>query len=556
MTTGNTTTSRRPARRAAALLAALLAAVAACGSGAGTGRARSQPSESAPATPGEALATREASGGGTVAEPSEGDDPGGAGMRIAGAPSQLVPSGIAAADDQLVVWGHEPDGRGAIALVDRDRLVEIDTTAPLPVCASAVSTGDGLVIVGNAPDDPATLDGFVVDPARSTLRSIPMPDALRGPCPGVTSTPGGFAAWVPAPGGDGPVVVATYDTRSADWTVLPTPPLPSDAYEVGGVWADDELILLAAAVESTTLLGASYDPASDAWVALPPAPVAPWESPQPIWSDPLVIVASSWPELLTGGEVDPFPEPLATGGAYDVATGAWRAADPAPPWTDGVAVSTGTEVLWWLPGAGHATVHDPHDDRWWRIRAPDSSGANPDPSAWVAVWDGTRIVATDGASVATFTPELDDVVALDPSGRPRPDGPLGEVEVGAGQRSGTLGEAEVGAGQRSGTLGLLGSACGVTGRNTIVVDVSPDRTFVLDFAIDREEPCGVTTSYEGSIAGSVDSATGELVGDGEALVDGRTATVRCACAVAADDRLVGELLVDESALFIVAFVDG
>lgn len=132
--------------------------------------------------------------------------------------------------------------------------------------------------------------------------------------------------------------------------------------------------------------GALYDPATDTWHDLPPAPIAGRSSPGGVWTGDEVIV---W-----GGLAD---EPRDDGAAYDPATGLWRTLPEAPidPRTPVAAVWTGTEMIVWsdtgapyrTPPGGDSAAYDPASDSWRSIaQAPITLNSAS------AVWTGEEMI--------------------------------------------------------------------------------------------------------------------------------------------------------------------
>lgn len=138
--------------------------------------------------------------------------------------------------------------------------------------------------------------------------------------------------------------------------------------------------------------GAAYDPATDTWRMLPPAPVDQDQGDQ-------LNYAGVW----TGSELVVWGGPDGTGAAYDPASDAWRtiAAGPLVSGTrDTTMVWTGSEAIVLGPsqtktdpvlGSGPGVAaYDPFTDRW-RVLA--SSGT--DGLDLAAVWCGGAVLVVD-----------------------------------------------------------------------------------------------------------------------------------------------------------------
>ncbi len=460
------------------------------------------------------------------------------------APETLLGPQLASFDDRLLVWGQTSSGHGAASVVDAETggWYAVEHAGEIPYCGTAVALDGDAVLIGNASIYSVKVVGLVVDISAGTAEPFDVPDLLDGQCPSAAATSTGLIAWTTDPDAEVPVTAVSFDLATREWDELPPPPLPTGIYETGAVIDGENLILIGSTDEQPFFVGASLSLTDQTWSRLPDAPIATWQGPQLIWTGREVLVASSWPQLITGGEVDPFPEPLAPGGIYDPAARTWSASSLAPAWTDGIAIWTGDQVIWWQPGREHATVYDPDSDRWWHIPGPTLDlPSDSHDTIWAGTWTQRYVVVTDGSSAYSWTPDTTDVIELDRSGRPRTDLPL---------------DPRSAAGTRTGRLGLLGQACGFRGRNTVTVTVTETNEFALDYVIDREEPCGSVIIHEGTITGSIDIDSRQLSGSGEGTVDGRAAVVACECEITADNRVVGELTIDGVPQFIIAFVDG
>ena len=149
--------------------------------------------------------------------------------------------------------------------------------------------------------------------------------------------------------------------------------------------------------------GASYDPVLDRWTALPAsgAPTSRWTH-TASWTGQAMVVWGGTHE--DGAEVG-F---LASGAAFDVHSGAWRAiaAAGAPSPRNGhVAVTAGPQVVVWggagVPGGcsgvdiycGDGAVYDLRSDSW---AAMDPSGAPSPRAAHSGVWTGRDLIVWGG----------------------------------------------------------------------------------------------------------------------------------------------------------------
>ncbi|MGI9120122.1 MAG: Kelch repeat-containing protein [Acidimicrobiales bacterium] len=186
---------------------------------------------------------------------------------------------------------------------------------------------------------------------------------------------------------------AAYDPASDTWR--PLPPASISGRTAGGTWTGEEMLVWGGtAMGSSGVVepltdGAAYDPASDTWRPLAPAPLAAREDVTSEWTGREMIV---W-----GGRAG--QEYLADGAAYDPAADTWRPLAPAP--LEGRVVRgvwSGTELLVW--GGESATValadgaaYDPAADTW-RPMAPAPLSAR---RGFATVWAGEEMLVWGGA---------------------------------------------------------------------------------------------------------------------------------------------------------------
>jgi hypothetical protein len=137
--------------------------------------------------------------------------------------------------------------------------------------------------------------------------------------------------------------------------------------------------------------GAAYDPVSDSWRTLPPAPIEA-RAPLSVWTGREMLV---WGTAL---RVEDRPR---DGAAYDPTTDSWRLIAEAPiELTDATAVWTGTEMIVFgaalhggnVPETPTAigAAYDPASDIWRELPESDI-----DPNANTASWLEDRLIAWD-----------------------------------------------------------------------------------------------------------------------------------------------------------------
>jgi len=113
---------------------------------------------------------------------------------------------------------------------------------------------------------------------------------------------------------------AAYDPAADAWRALPAPPL-EPRRSMAWAWTGRELVVWGGIGRLGVLAdGAAYDPAADAWRTLPPSPLSPRSGAGAVWTGAELLVLGG--SDLAGG--------LADGAAYDPAADRWRAIAPAP----------------------------------------------------------------------------------------------------------------------------------------------------------------------------------------------------------------------------------
>jgi N-acetylneuraminic acid mutarotase len=178
------------------------------------------------------------------------------------------------------------------------------------------------------------------------------------------------------------------------------------------VWTGTEAILWGG--EENVSVGLAYDPVTDRWRTLPPAPLEHRGSNTLVWTGDEAIV---W-----GGFSLDHTTALADGAAYNPTTDTWRTlrASPLQPRMAHTAVWTGHEMLvWGGVGAGEGATgaapqgaaYDPTKDTWRVLRdAPLAT------RGWhSAVWTGREMLVYGGTPRGSGAGWLTDGAAYDPA---------------------------------------------------------------------------------------------------------------------------------------------
>jgi hypothetical protein len=289
----------------------------------------------------------------------------------------------------LMIWGFA--GRP----IDPETVTSPPTTAAV----EATVVSEATTATPHTIESQASTTTMVTEPIGNW---VPIPD-------GPWAHPSTVRAWTGnelivfpqyRPGLDTPAAGLAYDPDTQEWRMLTPPP------ELRGhpavVWTGTRLLIWGGTVdddgvEGFTLsnTGFSYDPATDAWAALPAAPLDPQTYPFHVWTGQELIV---W-----GGSVysqDCCFTGTTSGAAYNPDTGRWRLLSDSPLGSrnPGVGVWTGTEMI--IGGNGDQTdgdatwaAYDPVSDLWRRLPDPPVRAGD----VYRGVWTGSEVIfAQDG----------------------------------------------------------------------------------------------------------------------------------------------------------------
>ena len=254
--------------------------------------------------------------------------------------------------------------------------------------AAQVWTGSQLVVWGGYTDSDETnvvASGFVFDGAELTWRpTAPAPLEPRG-LTGFGWTGSELLVWGGWSGTYGYEFAegffddgAAYDPVSDSWRRLP--PAPIDARAPLSVWTGREMLVWGTAlrVEDRPRDGAAYDPATDSWRTIAEAPIELTDA-TAVWTGTEMIVFGA---ALHGGNVSETP--TAIGAAYDPAADTWRQL----PESD---IDPNANTASWLEDrliawdySSHTSAYSPSSDAWESLRGPPVDACEDVPASVTA----------------------------------------------------------------------------------------------------------------------------------------------------------------------------
>jgi hypothetical protein len=184
---------------------------------------------------------------------------------------------------------------------------------------------------------------------------------------------------------------AAFDPATDTWRRLPPAPTRHGVL----VWTGRELIGWGGGCcGDVSDDGSAYDPASNSWRKLAAAPIPGQQSPAAVWTGHELVVLNGY---------DPDGKPV-RGAAYDPATNTWRRIPSLPHRTQmAIAVWDGREVLLVGGGSGFGGGYafNPTKNRWRQLAQAELYGV---PVS--ALWTGRRVVEL-GPKTSAYDPTAD-----------------------------------------------------------------------------------------------------------------------------------------------------
>ena len=212
---------------------------------------------------------------------------------------------------------------------------------------------------------------------------------------------------------------ARYNPATDSWSPISTANAPSERSLHVAAWTGTDMIVWGGTQGRLrgdfVADGASYNPNSDVWTALPPSPLRPRVRAQVIWTGDDVIIWGG------SGGTDASPEFFGDGARFNPATKAWTllpsGGAPSPRWGESM-IWTGHDLIIWGGEGGTAGAvqlndgasFDPVANRWSPLPlAGAPSARTTQATAWngqeMLVWGGQGggVVFRDGARFTSTT---------------------------------------------------------------------------------------------------------------------------------------------------------
>jgi len=327
-------------------------------------------------------------------------------MSSTGAPSGRTGATAVWTGTEMLVWGGY-DGAAMVGDGGRYDPSSNSWSAMSPDGApsarpnhSAVWTGDRMIIWGGGFSGGLKNDGARYDPATDTWEQMSSDGAPE-------ATASHAAVWTGSEmivwgGYNGSTYLNTggrYHPATNTWDALPLSGAPTPRNGAAVIWIGGAMIVWSGlqpnGVETSD--GASYDPASNSWSPLTAqnAP-SPRRWPAAVWTGSRLLI---WGGLHLGS-------PVAEGGRYDVAPGAWTPIAAYPKKGFG-SVWTGTRSIVWTGSEGF--TYDPATD----TTTPISSvGAPSLHYGQTTVWTGSKMMVWGGDPLSYPSPGVGGIYDL------------------------------------------------------------------------------------------------------------------------------------------------
>jgi hypothetical protein len=262
----------------------------------------------------------------------------------------------------------------------------------------AVWTGSEMIVWGGVNWQDPTFpwkqypnDGARYDPAEDQWISISTLNAPRGRAGhSATWTGSEMIVWGGSFGAAATDTGARYDPATDSWSAMSTVDAPSVRSSHTAIWTGSELIIWGGTGKND---GARYDPATDTW-----SPVSSINS--PVVRDGHKAVFDGQRMIVWGGNT-PTLSVNTDGAQYDPLADVWTPlpSQNAPggndPYEPASVVSTGSDMLVWLPREEWSVDHD--TDEWYSAWVSETRRFNYQDQQWLSVVDSCNPQATPHA---------------------------------------------------------------------------------------------------------------------------------------------------------------
>lgn len=192
-------------------------------------------------------------------------------------------------------------------------------------------------------------------------------------------------------------------TTIASTTTTTTPEAENVPFDVGPlqarrghsvIWTGEEMIVWGGSVDDSNSAalpagfadGAAFDPATDTWRIIAPAPIAPRHNHHAVWTGTEMLVVGGY------GRLD--------GAAYNPASDSWRSIADIPLGLPSLDRTIGTSAVWtgeqlvvWKISRDVVASYSPQDDEWEVL-----PGVGINASSGVLRWTGQEVIALGRAS--------------------------------------------------------------------------------------------------------------------------------------------------------------
>jgi hypothetical protein len=185
-----------------------------------------------------------------------------------------------------------------------------------------------------------------------------------------------------------------FNPATRQWRRLPRSPLTRRALVVMA-WTGKEVLVWGGTAGFTDtggatpfLDGAAYNPRTDRWRRIPPAPIRPRLALGGVWTGSEFVVSGGPPNTI--GRAPSTADAVTDGAAYDPATNRWRTIAAAPirvtqgvvRWTGRLMLVFGSLRTDFLDPQGsisdaHGALYDPTTNRWQTLPSPGLNGVEP-----------------------------------------------------------------------------------------------------------------------------------------------------------------------------------